>query len=462
MKTETASPLKVHRRSNPTLACLPVARKVVTWFTLFASLLMLALPAAAAQSSDDASDNGVVPVIQVGGFLDSILADFVVEAIERADADPRTRAVVLEVNSDGAVVDQDRLNAVAAAIADAEVGVTVWIGPSRARATGAVAQLVSLADRVALAPGARLGDTGASELDARFGTPWGDNAESLFDRTINWEEAIDLGIQLEADGCPAGEKCGAPIIGEFVAQLATEFPVVLSTVISDEDGTTSTQVESSVRFERLSVFKGWLHSVASAPVAYLLFAIGMLLLVFEFYTAGVGLAGIIGASCFMLGAYGLGVLPTRTWAIVLMVLSMLAYAVDVQAGIPRFWTGVGTLLFVIATFGLFKDGVELGWVPIVSGILVVFLMAIVGMPTMVRTRFSTPTIDRDSMVGLEGVAIEDVNPAGVVELRDARMNESLWQATADSESPIAAGDRIRVSAIDGLLLEVESVESATS
>jgi len=142
VKTETVSPMKAHRTSKPS-----VARRLVATFTLLSSLLMLVVPAAAgaAQSTDG---DGVVPVIQVGGLLDPILADFVVDAIERADADPRTRAIVLEVNSDGAVTDRDRINAVAAAIADAEVGVTAWVGPSRARATGAVAQLISLADRV--------------------------------------------------------------------------------------------------------------------------------------------------------------------------------------------------------------------------------------------------------------------------------------------------------------------------
>lgn len=389
---------------------------------------------------DQLQESGVVPVIKVNGLLDPVLADFLISALNRANEDPRTRAVVLEVNSTGSVVDVDVLNRVAAAIADADVPVTAWIGPNGARATGEIAQLMGLTDRLAVAPGARLGDVGPWLLDARFTPFWGDNAALVQDRTIDHEEAVAQGFAPNP----------APIIGEFIVQLADEYPVEIS--LTDEGGNT---VDSFVRFERLSVLKSWMHSVASAPVAYLLFVIGMALLVFELYTAGVGLAGMIGALCLLLGSYGFGVLPTRSWAIVLLVLSMVAFAIDVQTGVPRFWTGVGTLLFIGGTLFLYTDGVSLGWLAAIVGILGILTTMLVGMPTMVRTRFSTPTIGRDWMVGAMGKAIESVSPDGVVEIREA-----LWKARTNRATPIPAGAAIRVVAIDGLWLEVEPEEGA--
>jgi membrane-bound serine protease (ClpP class) len=73
-----------------------------------------------------------------------------------------------------------------------------------------------------------------------------------------------------------------------------------------------------------------------------------------------------------------------------------------------------------------------------------------GMPAMVRARFSTPTIGRESMVGDMGVAIDQVAPEGRVEVRGAP-----WRARTNRATPIAAGEVIRVVGIDGLLLEVE-------
>ena len=37
-----------------------------------------------------------------------------------------------------------------------------------------------------------------------------------------------------------------------------------------------------------------MHTVSSPPVAYLLFVIGLALILFELFTAGVGVAGLVG------------------------------------------------------------------------------------------------------------------------------------------------------------------------
>jgi membrane-bound serine protease (ClpP class) len=69
---------------------------------------------------------------------------------------------------------------------------------------------------------------------------------------------------------------------------------------------------------------------------------------------------------------------------------------------------------------------------------------------MVRTRFATPTIGREWMVGMEGTAVHAVDPDGVV-----RVGEGTWRARTNRATPIAAGDVVRVVAVDGLTLEVE-------
>jgi len=74
---------------------------------------------------------------------------------------------------------------------------------------------------------------------------------------------------------------------------------------------------------------------------------------------------------------------------------------------------------------------------------------------MVRTRFATPTIGREAMIGELGEARGAVDPEGVVIVRGAP-----WGARTNRATPIPAGDPVRVIAIDGLLLEVEPLEGA--
>jgi membrane-bound serine protease (ClpP class) len=215
-------------------------------------------------------------------------------------------------------------------------------------------------------------------------------------------------------------------------------------------GETHQQQLTGVRFSDLGLAERLFHTVASPPVAYLLFITGLALLVFEFFTAGVGVAGLVGAGSLVLACYGLGALPIRGWAVALIVVSMLAFAIDVQVGIPRFWTGVGLVTHLLGALWLYRDGLQLSWITLAVGAVGVALAFIVGMPSMVRTRFATPTIGREWMIGELGEAVLAVDPEGVVEVRGAQ-----WRARTNRATPIGRGGRVRVVGIDGVTLEVE-------
>jgi membrane-bound serine protease (ClpP class) len=196
--------------------------------------------------------------------------------------------------------------------------------------------------------------------------------------------------------------------------------------------------------------------VASPSAAYLLFVIGLSLIVFELFTAGVGVAGLVGAACLALGCYGLWVLPVRGVSVGLLLLAMFAFAVDVQTGVPRVWTGIGIVALVAGTFTLY-EGLGLPWIALTLGVVAVVLFMLAGMPAMVRTRFSTPTIGREWMVGDLGEAVVQLNPDGVVRVRGG-----LWRARTNRATPIDRGEQVRVVEVDRLLLEVEPLEGAAA
>jgi membrane-bound serine protease (ClpP class) len=209
-----------------------------------------------------------------------------------------------------------------------------------------------------------------------------------------------------------------------------------------------------VRFAKPSLVPRLLHGVASPSVAYLLLVVGLLLLVFEFFTAGVGVAAVVAVLVLALAGYGLGELPTRPSGLALIGLGLLGYSVDLQAGAPRTWTVIGTLALAVGSVRLF-DGLSIP-LAVMAAVLAGTALALVsGMPAMVRARFSTPTIGRESMVGDMGVALDRVAPEGRVEVRGAP-----WRARTNRATPIDAGATVRVVGIDGLLLEVEPEEGA--
>ncbi len=178
-----------------------------------------------------------------------------------------------------------------------------------------------------------------------------------------------------------------------------------------------------------------MHTVASPPVTYLLLTIGLSLLIFEFFTAGVGVAGVVGAGCVVLACYGLGVLPIHGWALAVLLLAFFGLAVDVQTGVPRLWTGIGLALYVVGSLALFRSGLRPSWITLSAGIGGVAFAFIVGMPSMVRARFATPTIGREWMIGELGEAAVAIDPEGV-----ALVGGAQWRARTNRATPLARGD----------------------
>lgn len=391
------------------------------------------------ESEDRSSvDHGRVSVLEIQGLIDPVIADFIKRSIREGEA-AGVVAVVLQLNSPGTALDTSQFRSLARTVDEASVPVAVWVGPAGSSATGGAATLAGVADHVGISPGSRLGKTGPihPDVEKRLSEPFLAAEQRLRKNTINPDEAKELGIA----------PTDAPVIGDFLVDI----PGFESTTV-EIDGVKRREPLTVPVFSSIPIQDQLFHTVASPPAAYLLFLIGLSLIVFEMFTAGVGIAGLAGAGCFLLSAYGLSVLSARPLGIALLCLAMFGFTVDVQTGAPRVWTGIGAVALVAGSLTLY-DGHSLSWIALAAGILGVPLFMLAGMPSMVRTRFATPTIGREWMIGEEGEAVTRIDPEGVVRVRGA-----LWRARTNRATPLALDDGVRVTEVDGLLLEVEPLE----
>ena len=436
-----------------------LVRRLAILFLMLGSLLGFADVSSASprpastpptDTNDESVDLGLAPVdvLQISGLVDHIVADEIGQAIERAESGD-AQALILQINSKASVIGRDAMKDLYAEIRDAGVPIAIWVGPSGARATGLLAQLLSAADATGMAPGARIGKTGVPLFDD---VSFGDATDFLRTGTLGFQDARRQGaLKLEIS------DEGAPTIRNMVFALdgLTLDGVELDTAVEtlNDDGTVSNDI-TTVRFQKLGLVAQMFHTAASPPVAYLFLIIGLALLVFEFFTAGIGVAGVVGAICLLLGFYGLGELPDRGWALGLIIISMIAFSIDVQVGIPRFWTGVGLTSFIVGSWFLFptidQHNLRPSWLTLLVGVGGIALTFISGMPSMTRTRFATPTIGREKLIGQVGRAVTDITPDGAVQIGSAR-----WKARTNRATPVKAGESARVIGIDGVVLEVE-------
>lgn len=410
-----------------------------------------------AQSTDTgAAALAKVDVFEVSGLIDGVVAAGIERAVERSSTNG-AQALVLQVNSRGAVVDAARMREVLTTIRESTIPIGVWVGPSGSRALGWSALLVAVADVSAMAPNSTIGKVGSSfELDDGP-VSFGEATTFLRSGVLATDQARDRGV-LRLDITDEG----VPVLRNMLLALdgLSVKGTVLDTVIETvgDDGNIVREA-ATPRFFKLGTIEQLMHTSASAALAYLLFSFGLALLVFEFFTAGVGIAGFVGAIFTLLGSFGLAELPVRPIGLALLIVAVLAFAVDVQVGIPRFWTGVGIVTYVAGSLTLYgrvqEETLRLSWLTLIAGVASMTLAFVVGMPSMVRTRFATPTIGREWLIGLQGVAATDISPEGEALVRDAK-----WRARTNRATPISAGDSLRVTAIDGITLDVEPLEGA--
>ncbi len=393
----------------------------------------------------------VVGVASVNGYIDPIVAAFMTRSIDEANTAGAV-ALVFQVDLQGSVIPDDQLVALVLKMRTSAVPVDVWIGPTGSELAGKAAYLLFGATELGMAPGTNLESLttptalsvampdqpplGPARQDRIQAATIGGPGQS---RRIDAKEARDIKIT-DRD---------APTLGDFFVSLPG-----VQTKETTVNGQTRREPVTQVVFSQLSLLDNFLHTAASPAVAYLMLAVGLSLLIFELFTAGVGVAGVIGAGSFVLACYGLAVLPTHWWGLAMIVAAMIAFAIDVQTGIPRFWSGAGMVLFVLGALTMY-DGVSMSWLTMGVGFVGVALAFFAGMPSMVRTRFSTPTIGREWMIGEMGRAITAINPDGVVQIKGAQ-----WRAYTNRATPIDQLDQVRVIGIEGLVLEVEPEEGA--
>jgi membrane-bound serine protease (ClpP class) len=440
-------------------------RRGAALIAIVVAVTLLAFDALVGAATPPVGKRGI-DVVQVEGYLDAPNISLILNSIEQANRN-RSTMLVLQLKSNGAI--DTNIEEVVRAIQRSRVPVVVWVGPSGADAKGAATILLEAAHKAYISPGSGAGPGQPVRLD----DPGASTRAGVADRLA--ELARRNGRDPDGARKLAGNRLGStaayavratdgvrPTIGELIVQLdgktvtTAAGTVKLSTAkVIGAGKDRRRQPNQEVVFNRLGLGDSLLHRLISPSIAYFLIVAGLALIVFEFYTASIGLAGLVGAFCLIGAFVGFSHLPVHWWALGLLFVAMFGFAIDVQVGGLGVWTIIATVCLVTGSWFLYGGASQLRpawWVfLVVIGGALLFMLG--GMTAMIRARFSTPTVGREGMIGEDGVAEVPVDPDGVVLIRGAR-----WRARTNRATPIQAGDPVRVVSVEGLVLEVEPPE----
>lgn len=396
-----------------------------------------------------AQQDRFIDVIKVSGPLDERIIDFTIDTIEEVAS--TSELIIIQLDSPAAL--SDRISDLIGAMARPPVPLAVWVGPETAVAYGGGLSLLAAADIRLAAPGVKIG----AAIPDRHGSlpvvwPFTETlgrADLLYSR-LSVDGPID-GVVDEVH--PALTNIVQALDGRTVLVRDAERTIGI-TESFDDDGVERRR-PIPTRFHEQGFVDRALRLSLSPAIAYLFLLIGLSVAAFEFYAAGVGVAAAVAVLTLFLSGYGIAVLPVNWWALVLGVLGLGLYVFDFQRIQLRLASLVGTVAMVIGARYFVHEPPQLSmaWWSALLIVLAVALFFLFGMTTVVRARFSTPTIGREHLIGKTGTAETAIAPEGVVLVDGAR-----WKANSRRASGIGPGDNVVIAAVEGFTLEVDPVE----
>lgn len=443
---------------------------VLALVTLALTATLATVPAGAQTDGEDGDGGGteaeldapagarVVEILPLrGGFIDPPVTAQIADVLEVAETQG-SELVVLQYSSPGGVsVDLDE---VVDLLRSSSVPVAVLVGPLAvgAEAGGAAGLLWLAADIRAIAADATVGplvpldladrgdDAAASALVAaeleRIGA---DPAllDRLLTEAVTADDLVDAGaVTLTAQGL---EPLLVDLDGRTVTTAAGERTL---TIRGDE---------LEVRFHSLGLLRRLLHAATTAPFIYLLVVVGLGMLLFEVFQPGFGVAGLAGLITLAIGVFGLTVLPVTWWAVALVVLGLLLYAVDTAVAGFGPVTLVATVAFVVGSWFFYDaEALQLPWWLVAATAVAAFAFFVFVMTSVLRAQAGPEGVAVDDLVGKPGIVRSVLNPEGHVYIDGA-----LWRARWTGETRRAkVGTPVRVHGVDGPVVLVEPFDAA--
>ena len=411
-----------------------------TTFLLIVTSCWLLMAVDGTVAASDASDH--IEIIEISGNLDRAALSFVTGRIDTA-ASTGASAVIIQIDSRATL--SDAVYHLIARVNDPPLPLVVWVGPSPAAAFGGAAGILAAAPIKAAAPGSRIGHTLPTVAGHRGSDDLADHLADYANGSVTVTEPIDGLVDIVA---PSISNLLVELEGRTVAVRGE--PTEINTIRETVDGIAAVETV----FHEPGLWVRSLRIATGAEPAFFFLMIGLTVAVFEFYALGPGIAAGVATLCLLVSGYGLAVLPLRGWAVALALASIGLLTADFQRGRtgPLTLAGAGSMLVAGLLFTDAAPQIRPSWWLILLIVTSVTAFYTIGMRTVARARFSTPTVGRDHLVGLDGLAITAFQPDGVVEVKGAR-----WKATAHREAMLSPGDPVVVRSVDGQTLQVEPV-----
>jgi len=397
---------------------------------------------------------GDIYIQRVDDAIGPGIADFMVKGIAEADREGAA-CLIIELDTPGGLVESMRK--IVMAIYAAKTPIVVFVSPSGARAASAGVMITMAADIAAMAPGTNIGaahpvGSGGQEINETMAEKVTNDmvafVKSIAERrgrNAEWaEKAVRESVSVTEN--EALEKKVIDIVAEDVDDLIQQIDgmEITDKGVLNLAGAVRKEINETIRTKILK-------TISNPNVAYILMMIGMAGIYFELSHPGAIFPGVIGGIAIVLAFFSFQTLPVNYAGVLLIVLAIVFFIMEIKITSFGLLSVAGVVSLFLGSLMLFEGGgpqAGLSWQVLIPTVLVISLFFVTVAGLAFKAQTAKPRTGDRGLFGEIGVVRQKVDLEGKV-----FVHGELWFARA--REPIEEGQKVRVTGVDNLVLEVE-------
>jgi membrane-bound serine protease (ClpP class) len=403
-----------------------------------------------------AAAKGDIYVVEVSGTINPGLAEYVIGSLETA-SEEQAACIVIQLDTPGGLALSMR--SIVMAMLAAETPVIVYVSPSGARAASAGVMITLAADIAAMAPGTNMGAAHPVNLGQK------EMYKSMAEKVVNDMVAYTKSL---AEKRGRNSEWAEKAVRESVSvteKEALELGVIeliaedLDDLIEKIDGWDlgDKGVLHTKGLKREVLKEGIrdkvLKTLSDPNIAYLLMMIGMAGLYFELSHPGAIFPGVIGAISLILAFFAFQTLPVSYAGILLIIVALVLFILEMKVASYGLLSLGGIISLFLGSLMLFDGSapeIRLSLRVLIPTVILVSGFFIVVAGLVFRSQVSRPRTGYRGLIGETGVVRQRLDLQGKV-----FVHGELWNA--ETTEPIDVGEKVRVVAVEDLLLKVEKL-----
>ena len=231
-------------------------------------------------------------------------------------------------------------------------------------------------------------------------------------------------------------------------------------VVELATGTKTLHTTSAIVKElKMSVWEKILDIISDPNIAYILFLLGLYGLIFELYSPGAILPGIVGVIALVLALYSMHTLPINYAGLALIIFAVILFLLEIKIVSHGLLAIGGIISLLLGSMMLIKSNSSLEMVKISRSVIIsatilsaLFFLFVVGLGMKAQRRKVVTGIE--GLVGDTGEVMETLSPIGIIKVQGELWNAESLAGTIDK------GEKVRIKEMKNLKLFVERINNS--